>query len=606
MAAVEGANQLVHVVTLLGAAIIAVPLFKRLGLGSVLGYLAAGLIIGPFGLRLFTEPQSIIHVAELGVVMFLFLIGLEMKPSHLWGLRKQIFGLGLLQVLLSGSLVMLAGKICLGFSWQMAFIIASGFVLNSTAIVMQILSERNDMGTPRGQKMISILLFEDLLIVPLLAIVAFLSPVTDNAAHEPLWQKFAVGTGSLTILIVSGIWLLNPLFKALAWTKLREMMTAAALLVVLGSALLMEHAGLSSAMGAFVAGVLLSNSSFRHQLEADIEPFRGLLLGLFFLGVGMSLDLDLVFAHFWFILFGVIALMMVNGLGVFLAALLTRSGFAEALDRAFVMALGGEFAFVIFAAAAGQRVITPQQQANGIAIIVLSMVFSPLFILLHKKYLEPRLRKPDEEREADHIDEVRPIIMVGFGRFGQIINEVLTMTNHKVTIIDRDEEIITGMRKLGIKAYYGNAERPEILHHAGIESAKMLIVTSGNKAKATHIVTMARKMNPNLRILSRAYDLFHVFELYERGADRQVRETFDSALRTARYALEDLGDIDNERIEEITRVYYEENRHRVRLMAMVHDPSYKRKFQNKEMIKVALEHDQQTMAKIQQILQRED
>lgn len=606
MAAVEGANQLVHVVTLLGAAVIAVPLFKRLGLGSVLGYLAAGLIIGPFGLRLFTEPQSIIHVAELGVVMFLFLIGLEMKPSQLWGLRKQIFGLGMLQVLLSGSLVMSVARIGLGFSWQTAFIIASGFVLNSTAIVMQILSERNEMASSRGQKMISILLFEDLLIVPLLAIVAFLSPVTDIDTHEPLWQKFAIGTGSLTILIVSGIWLLNPLFKALAWTKLREMMTAAALLVVLGSALLMEHAGLSAAMGAFVAGVLLSNSSFRHQLEADIEPFRGLLLGLFFLGVGMSLDLNLVFAHLWFILLGVIALMIVNGFGVFLAALLTRSSFSEALDRAFVMALGGEFAFVIFAAAAGQRVITPQQQANGVAIIVLSMVFSPLFVLFHKKYLEPRLRKPNEEREADNIDEIRPIIMVGLGRFGQIINEVLTMTNHKVTIIDRDEEIITGMRKLGIKAYYGNAERPEILHHAGIESAQMLIVTSGNKAKATHIVEMARKMNPSLRILSRAYDLFHVFELYEKGADRQVRETFDSALRTARYALEDLGDIDSERIEEITHIYYEENRRRVRLMAEVHDPNYTKKFQNKEMIKVALEHDQKTMAKIQQILQRED
>lgn len=605
MAAAEGSTQLLTAVILLGSAVIAVPLFKRIGLGAVLGYLAAGLVIGPFGLGFISDAASILHVAELGVVMFLFLIGLEMKPSHLWGLRKQIFGLGALQVLISGALVMCMGKL-LNFSWQTAFIIASGFVLNSTAIIMQILSERGDMGSSRGQKIISILLFEDLMIVPLLAIVAFLSPVETLADAEPLWQKFAIATGSLALLIVSGIWLLNPLFKALAWTKLREMMTAAALLVVLGAAFLMEHAGLSAAIGAFIAGVLLSNSSFRHQLEADIEPFRGLLLGLFFLGVGMSLDLTLVVSHFWQIVIAVLALMFANGIGVFLAALFTRSSFVEALDRAFVMALGGEFAFVIFSAAASQHVITAQRQAMGVAIIVLSMALSPVFILFFKKVIAPRLHRPTAEREDDHIDETHPIIMVGFGRFGQIVNDVLAMTNHQVTIIDRDEETIMGMRKLGIKAYYGNAERPEILHHAGIESAKLLIVTSGNKAKCTHIVEMARKMNPNIRILARAYDLFHVYELYDKGADRQVRETFDSALRTARYALEDLGSIEQEKINEITQVYYEENRRRLRLMAEVHDPNMTKKFENKEMIRVALEHDQKTMSRIQQIIQRED
>lgn len=298
--AAEGASQLVSVVTLLSAAVIVVPLFKKIGLGSVLGYLAAGLIVGPFGLKLFNDPQSIIHVAELGVVMFLFIIGLEMKPSHLWGLRRQIFGLGSAQIILSAILLTAVG-LWLGFSWQVAFVGASGFVLTSTAIVMQVLSERGDIASYRGQKMISILLFEDLLIVPLLAVVTFLAPaeLSSNTA-EPLWQKIGVAGLSLAVLIASGIWVLNPLFKMLAKTKLREIMTAAALLVVLGSALLMEAGGLSMAMGAFVAGVLLSESSFRHQLEADVEPFRGLLLGLFFLGVGMALDLTIVLQN-WLI-----------------------------------------------------------------------------------------------------------------------------------------------------------------------------------------------------------------------------------------------------------------------------------------------------------------
>ena len=283
--AAEGASQLLSVVTLLGAAIVAVPIFKRIGLGSVLGYLAAGLAIGPFGFGLFSEPQSIIHIAELGVVMFLFIIGLEMKPSHLWGLRRQIFGLGSAQVVVSAILLTFVAM-AFDFPWQVAFIAGAGFVLTSTAIVMQVLSERGDMASYRGQKMISILLFEDLIIVPLLAVVSFLAPAdaTTVVDTQPIWQKIGIAGLSVTALVVAGIWLLNPLFRILAKTKIRELMTAVALFVVLGSAWLMEEGGLSTAMGAFVAGVLLSESSFRHQLEADIEPFRGLLLGLFFLG----------------------------------------------------------------------------------------------------------------------------------------------------------------------------------------------------------------------------------------------------------------------------------------------------------------------------------
>ena len=336
--AAEGAGELVRVVSLLGAAVVAVPLFKRLGLGSVLGYLAAGLAIGPFGLKLVTDPHAIIHIAEFGVVMFLFVIGLEMKPSHLWGLRRQIFGLGSLQVVVCAILLTAVGMLY-GFPWQVSFISAAGFVLTSTAIVMQVLNERGDIAAPRGQRIVSILLFEDLLIVPLLAIVAFLSPLEPvGEAARPLWQSAAIAFGALAALVVAGLFVLNPLFRILAATRAREVMTAAALFVVLGAALLMEAGGLSMAMGAFVAGVLLSESSFRHQLEADIEPFRGLLLGLFFLGVGMSLDLAVVARNWWLVLSGVAALMATKAACIYAVARLAKSSHADALDRAVIMA----------------------------------------------------------------------------------------------------------------------------------------------------------------------------------------------------------------------------------------------------------------------------
>lgn len=560
--AAEGASQLVSVVTLLGAAIIAVPIFKRLGLGSVLGYLAAGLAIGPFGLKLFSDPQAIIHVAELGVVMFLFIIGLEMKPSHLWGLRRQIFGLGSMQVVVCAVLLTFVGM-AFGYSWQISFVGGAGFVLTSTAIVMQVLSERGDIASPRGQRMVSILLFEDLIIVPLLAIVTFLAPTDPNhiADPQPIWQKIGIAGLSVTALVVVGIWVLNPIFRILAKTKIRELMTAAALFVVLGSALLMEEGGLSTAMGAFVAGVLLSESSFRHQLEADIEPFRGLLLGLFFLGVGMALDLNIVFDNWVLILSAVIAMMAVKSLCILLIAQLAKSSTSDAMDRAVVMAQGGEFAFVLYAASATQGVISAEIQANLTA-----------------------------------------IILVGIGRYGQIVNHILTMSGYHPTIIDLNEAQIEGAKKYGIKSYYGNATRPELLHNAGIETAELLIVAVDDKHQAIHIVELARSMNPNIKIIARAYDRVHVFELYKAGADKQVRETFDSALRSGRAALKMLG-VEEEVADEICDYYFERDRHNVKLMAEVYDPNLEL-FKNEEMRKIALAEDQETMLEIQNILER--
>lgn len=601
--AAEGANQLVSVVTLLGAAIIAVPIFKRLGLGSVLGYLAAGIAIGPFGLKLFSDSQSIIHIAELGVVMFLFIIGLEMKPSHLWGLRRQIFGLGSAQVVTSAILLTFVGM-AFGFPWQVAFIGGAGFVLTSTAIVMQVLSERGDMASYRGQKMVSILLFEDLIIVPLLAVVTFLSPLEANdvANAQPVWQKIGIAGLSVTALVIAGIWLLNPLFRILAKTKIRELMTAAALFVVLGSALLMEEGGLSTAMGAFVAGVLLSESSFRHQLEADIEPFRGLLLGLFFLGVGMALDLNIVFNNWLVILSIVLAMMCVKSLAIFIIAKLAKSTHSTAMDRAVVMAQGGEFAFVLYAAAATQGVITSEIQANFTAIVVLSMIFAPLTIILHNKFVVPRLADKGEQQSEDHIDEQHPIILVGIGRYGQIVNHILTMSGYHPTVIDLNAKQVESARHFGIKSYYGNATRPELLHNAGIETAELLIVAVDDKQQALHIVELARSMNPNIKILARAYDRRHVFELYKSGADIQVRETFDSAVRSSRKALEILG-IEHEVADEICKYYFDRDRHRVKLMAEVYDPKLEI-FKNAEMRKIALAEDQETMLEIQNILTR--
>lgn len=599
--AAEGANQLVSVVTLLAAAVVAVPIFKKLGLGAVLGYLAAGLVIGPFGVGLFTDPEGIIHIAELGVVMFLFIIGLEMKPSHIWGLRYQIFGLGALQIAVCTAALTAIGLLY-DLHWEVAFVAAAGFVLTSTAIVMQELNDRGDMTSSRGQKIVSILLFEDLLIVPLLAFVTFLSPDASTSS-TPIWQKIAIAGGSVALLVAAGLWLLNPLFKILAKTKIREVMTAAALLVVLGSALLMEMGGLSMAMGAFVAGVLLSESSFRHQLEADVEPFRGLLLGLFFLGVGMSLNLSVVLQNWGLILSGVIAFMLVKGICIYVVARLTRKNRADALDRAIIMAQGGEFAFVLFSAATVQNVISAEVQANMTAVVVLSMVITPLLIILHKKFIIPRLARTGYEREADHIDEQHPTILIGLGRFGQIVNHLLMMTGHKPTVIDLDAGLIAGMRKRGIKSYYGDATRPEILHAAGVETAEILVVAVDDKEKATHIVETARKMNPQIKIIARAYDRLHVFDLYQAGADIQVRETFDSALRVGKKTLRAMG-MDQEMVDEIGRTYFYRDRHSVKRMAEVYDPKINR-FENKDMLKIALEEDESIMAEIQQIMQRD-
>ncbi len=377
------------IVVLLAAAVIAVPLFKRAGLGSVLGYLAAGLAIGPYGLGFFQDPQTIIHVAELGVVMFLFVIGLEMQPSRLWAMKGEIFGLGLAQVAVCMLLLWTVG-LTLGYPVSASLISGTGFVLTSTAIVMQMLEERRELNQPPGRRIVAILLLEDLAIVPLLALVAFLAPGGAETTLGARLVSVAIGLAAIGGLVLAGRYLLDPLFRLLARAGAREVMTAAALLVVLGSAYLMQSAGLSMAMGAFLAGVLLSESSFRHQLEADVEPFRGILLGLFFLGVGMALDLRVIAENLGLIAVSVAAFMALKMSGIYGVARLFRASHAEAAERAVLMAQGGEFAFVLYAAAAAVGILGAEENAILTAIIIVSMALTPLMIILHDRWTASR------------------------------------------------------------------------------------------------------------------------------------------------------------------------------------------------------------------------
>ncbi len=531
--------DLIPIVTLLTAGVVAVPLFKRFGLDSVLGYLAAGLVIGPYGLGLFTDAQSIIHVAELGVVMFLFVIGLEMRPSRLWGLRREIMGLGLLQVVACSALLTFAGM-ALGYAPSVAFVFGMGFVLTSTAIVFQILNDRGDLSTPKGQRIVSILLLEDLAIVPLLAVVAFMAPGAEASSLASQAAHVAIGLGALAGLILIGRYLLNPLFAVLAQAGAREVMTAAALLVVLGAALAMQLGGLSMAMGAFLAGVLLSESTFRHQLEADIEPFRGILLGLFFLGVGMALDVGVVAANLPLVAFAVVAFMLMKGIGIYVVARLLGSDREEAVERAALMAQGGEFAFVLYAAATAFGVIDAQTNAIFTSTVIISMVLTPFVIMAVTRLMPaPAATLLDGVEAPDGL--TGNVLIVGFGRFGQIVSQPLLARGLEVSIIDNDVEMIQAASEFGFKVYYGDGTRLDILHAAGAENVGAVIVCVDKADVALHIVELIKAEFPLVQVFARAYDRGAALSLIAAGVDYQLRETLESALVFGCYALTKLG-----------------------------------------------------------------
>ncbi|NNU59531.1 monovalent cation:proton antiporter-2 (CPA2) family protein [Ochrobactrum soli] len=546
-AAHHGGFDLIPIVVLLGAAVIAVPLFKRLGLGSVLGYLAAGLIIGPFGLGLFSDPQAILHVAELGVVMFLFIIGLEMQPSRLWSMRGEIFGLGLAQVALCIGLLTIVG-LTLGYPVAQSFVAGTGFVLTSTAIVMQMLEERRAMGLPKGRRIVAILLLEDLAIVPLLALVAFLAPGGEETTLADRLTGIAIGLASIVGLILAGRYLLDPLFRILGKAKAREVMTAAALFVVLGAALAMQLGGLSMAMGAFLAGVLLSESTFRHQLEADVEPFRGVLLGLFFLGVGMSLDLAVIAASWQLIIVAVIAYMLLKMFGIYAVARLFRASNREAVERAVLMAQGGEFAFVLYAAATAVNIIDAEANAILTATIIVSMALTPIMIILHDRLMPKPAPSMEDVETADNLSA--SVLLIGFGRFGQIVSQPLLGNSCSISIIETNTDAIRNAKDFGFKVYFGDGSRLDILHAAGAHHARLIVISVDDREASLKIAELVKAEFPLVPVLARSLDREHAIELINAGVEYQIRETFESALALGEKALEML-DVDEEERERV-------------------------------------------------------
>lgn len=522
-------------VVLMGAAVIAVPLFQRLGLGSVLGYFAAGLLVGPFVLGLITDTQSILHFSELGVVMFLFVIGLELRPRKLWAMRGQIFGLGLVQVAAAITALALTGAVVFDLSAPVAFVAGAGFVLSSTAVIMSLLQDRGEIASSEGQKSVSILLFEDLMIVPLLAVVAFMSPSADGQAG---WMDaLAAGAALLTLLVVSR-WGLNPFFALLARTRTKEVLTAGALLVVLGAALLMEVAGLSMAMGAFLAGVMLSSSSYRHQIESDVEPFRGLLMGLFFLAVGMSLDLSIVAAEPWLLLSVLTAFTLAKGVMVYAVARLFGGSNHQALRRTSMFLQGGEFAFVLYAAAAASGVIDARENALFTTVVILSMALTPFLIIATDRLLRT-------EASMDGVDVAHNlrgrILVIGFGRFGQIASQALLSRGVSLSVIDRDPDRIRDAARFGFKVFFGDGVRLDTLRHSGAGTADAIMVCIDDPKAAMQIVELAQHEFPQARLLVRSYDRGHAVELIRAGVEYQIRETVESAYLMGAEGLRALG-----------------------------------------------------------------
>ncbi|MBX3263288.1 MAG: monovalent cation:proton antiporter-2 (CPA2) family protein [Labilithrix sp.] len=536
-------SVLSEVMIFLAAAVIAVPLFRRLKLGSILGYLAAGVAIGPYGLRFFSDPQSIMHVAELGVVLFLFLIGLELDLSRLWAMRRDIFGLGAAQLLLTGLLMTLYPLFVAGRPWQGSLVAGLGLALSSTALVMQLLEERGHLQAPYGQKSFAILLFQDLAVVPLLALVAFLSPV--KAAHPvPVWMAALKMVGGVATVVLVGRFLLNPFFRILARTGAREIMTAAALLVVIASAGLMSYAGLSPALGAFLAGIMLAESSYRHELEADIEPFRGLLLGLFFVSVGMSVDLGVI-PRFWPILLGALVTLTVIKVGVVYALVrLGKGSHATALQSAVVLSQGGEFGFVLFQTAVLADVMVEEQATLLVVLVTLSMAVTPLLVSLAPRLIREETRTREETFAGASKGAV---LLIGFGRFGQIVSQMLLPEGVEVTAIDNDIEMIEAAERFGFKVYFGDGGRLDVLRAAGAEHARLICVCVEKQETATRIVEVAREAFPLARLYVRAFDRGHALELVEKGVDYQLRETYESAIVFGKAALEAL-ELEPERI----------------------------------------------------------
>lgn len=532
---------------LLAAAVLSVPIARRLGLSAIVAYLIAGIVIGPHGLAAFGTPESIIPVSELGVVMLLFLIGLELELGRLVALRRAIFGLGAAQLALTalaiGALAYLVGLV----DWRGAVVAGVALAMSATAIALEILEERGQLQQDYGQRAFAILLFQDMAVVPLLAVLPLLAQAgeSNHADVGDGLRAVALIVGAILLIVVAGRYLLNPFFRLLAQTGSREVMTAAALLVVLGAALVMQKAGMSMALGAFLAGVLLAESNYRHELEADIEPFRGLLLALFFMGIGMSIDLAVVRANLWLILVAAAVITVLKAAIVWLLFNATCVRRADALRAGSVLTAAGEFAFVLIPLGGSLGVLDARQASILTAIAAITMLLGPLVATLTETLLR-RLNPPDT-REPDDFSEARgSVLVIGFGRFGQIVSQCLLAEDIDVTTIDNDPEMIQDAAGFGFKVYYGDGTRLDVLRAAGAGEARLVAVCIDNRQAASRIVDLVHAEFPGTKLYVRSYDRRHTLQLIAKGVDFELRETYESALVFGRSTLEALG-LDSER-----------------------------------------------------------
>lgn len=575
----------------LGAAVIAVPFASRMGLGSVLGYLAAGIIIGPLTGLVGTETKDLQHFAEFGIVMMLFLIGLELEPRALWNMRARLIGLGGLQITITMALITGAAML-LGYSWTVALAVSMILTLSSTAIVLQTLTEKGLMQTSGGRSTFSVLLTQDIAVIPMLAILpllganalAMLNPDgsvqrvsqlnVDHAAYslvdgQPGWIVTLVTLAAVGIVILAGIYATRPVFRYIHHAKLREMYTALALLMVTAIAVLMSLVGLSPALGTFLAGVVLANSEFRHELESDLEPFKGLLLGLFFITVGAGIDFNLFFRDPGNILALTVGVMLIKGLVLFGLALLFKIRGKNRWLFALGLAQAGEFGFILISFSQQQGVLSPGLSSTLLLVTALSMLITPLLFILYD-WLSHRMQD-GEDQEDDVVDEQGTVIIAGIGRFGQIVNRLVQTAGFSTVVVDNNLATVQMMRKFGFKGFFGDPTRPDLLKAAGLEDAQVLVVAIDSKKMANTLVAYARKVRPDLHIIARARDRVHVYELYAAGANDIVREMFDSSLRAGRYALENLG-LSEFEAAEIEHAFYHHDRQSLRDLAQLWKP----------------------------------
>ena len=547
----------------LSAAVLAVPLAKALGLGSIIGYLAAGIAIGPWGLGLVSNVQDILHFAEFGVVLMLFLVGLELQPSRLWAMRRPIFGTGSAQVLGCAAVLFAAGWLA-GLPWRISLVAALGLALSSTAIALQVLAERNLMRTSSGRAGFSILLFQDVAAIRILALLPLLGAAAgagdDHSAGEVLLEALKI-VGVIGAIVLGGRLLLRPLLRWIAKSRTPEIFTAASLLLVVGIAYLMVMVGLSMALGAFLAGVLLADSEYRSELEADIEPFKGLLLGLFFIAVGMSIDFGVIMRSPWLMAGILLGFLALKAVVIYTLAKVAGVPYQERPVFTLLLAQGGEFAFVVFQAAAGAQVFSAETASLLIGAVALSMLISPLLLVLVDRALLRRYAqlKPAAP-PAQEISEPQeaPVIIAGFGRYGQIVARVMLAQGIPTTVLDHSVEILEIARAFGYRVFYGDATRLDLLRIAGAEHARVLVVAVDDPEQSLKIVTLARKHFPQLQLVARARDLTHWNALRDLGVTLVQRELFESSLESARTVLELMGQSPT-RAQEMTRRFREHN-----------------------------------------------